>query len=246
METNKFEEHIREKLQEREIKPSQNAWSLLEKKLDEQITAKKAFPIWWAIAASFVGVLLISVFFFNNSNKTNNKLVDIEQNSKPKTTPNNKPEIKNVLTTNNTTNPIVKVTQKPIEKQKDNKTTITSSVIAKSNKTQPVYKPKINSIKQEIVTDFETQKVTEIVQTINNLQKENKKISLDEIDALLAKAQKDIAYQKWTTKKSQKVDAAALLDEVEYEIDRSFRDKVFNALGSGFQKVRTAMLERNQ
>ncbi len=60
---------------------------------------------------------------------------------------------------------------------------------------------------------------------------------------MLLKAQRDINSLKIV--KNKKVDATALLNVVESELETSFRDKVFDALGDSFEKVRTAVAERN-
>ena len=62
---------------------------------------------------------------------------------------------------------------------------------------------------------------------------------------LLAKAQREIELQRILNNSNYKIDAAALLSDVESELERSFRDKVFDALGEGYQKIRTAVAERN-
>jgi len=41
------------------------------------------------------------------------------------------------------------------------------------------------------------------------------------------------------------VDASALLLEAEQELDRSFRDQIFDALKSGYLKAKTAVANRN-
>ena len=57
MEPNKFEKHIKKQLQEREIKPSPNAWDRLSEKLDADVPpSKKRGYLWYGIAASFIGL----------------------------------------------------------------------------------------------------------------------------------------------------------------------------------------------
>jgi hypothetical protein len=63
------------------------------------------------------------------------------------------------------------------------------------------------------------------------------------VEALLNNARREIETQRILN--NPKVDATALLEDVEWELEKSFRDKVFDALGEGFQKVRTAVTERN-
>ncbi len=43
---------------------------------------------------------------------------------------------------------------------------------------------------------------------------------------------------------NNKVDATKLLSVVEDELETNFRDRVFEALGDGYEKVRTAVVNR--
>ena len=84
-----------------------------------------------------------------------------------------------------------------------------------------------------------------MVVAVQELQNTKNEVTPDEIDALLAKAQRDIANNRILNSNTDKVDATALLRDVETELERSFRDKVFEALGDGFNRIRTAVIERN-
>jgi len=65
MEPIKFEEHIREKLQEREIPPSSKSWEKLEKHLEKSKPNKKTNKsLWLSIAAGFVGIIIVTSFVF--------------------------------------------------------------------------------------------------------------------------------------------------------------------------------------
>ncbi|MCB0471304.1 MAG: hypothetical protein KDC51_12650, partial [Flavobacteriaceae bacterium] len=61
----KFEDNLKETLEKRTIQPSKDAWNTLENKLDTTSgnTSKTRFWI-WGIAASIVGILLISTLVF--------------------------------------------------------------------------------------------------------------------------------------------------------------------------------------
>ncbi|WP_224483887.1 hypothetical protein [Robertkochia aurantiaca] len=65
-----------------------------------------------------------------------------------------------------------------------------------------------------------------------------------EVAVLLAEAQSKI--YKDTLSADEDVDAMALLEEVEDELDETFKEKMFDMLKSGFKKVKTAVAERNQ
>ncbi len=91
----------------------------------------------------------------------------------------------------------------------------------------------------------EDAKVAEVVAQVKALQESNRIVSAEEVDMLLATAQKELQTARILDENTQKVDATALLQEVEFSLERSFRDKVFDALGNGFEKIRTAVAERN-
>ena len=69
MEPNKLENQFREKLNPREISPSEAAWDRLDAMLSVAEKPKRKFT-WLYIAASFIGFLLISTVFFNQKENT--------------------------------------------------------------------------------------------------------------------------------------------------------------------------------
>ncbi|MAL58652.1 MAG: hypothetical protein CMC14_01245 [Flavobacteriaceae bacterium] len=256
----KFEENIREKLQERELTPSKEAWAKLSAKLDTQAPQKRNNTfIWFAVAASFVGILLVTTLFFSKE-KVNTQLV-------------NETPIE-VLDANEQFQNEGGIASENISEEKDNEIPaekIEEAQLPKSNIAKTEKNPA--SIKKETITPlieiqnqnkevialneaktekeptkeelFINKKVDEVVIAVQKIQNENNTVTPDEIDALLAKAQRDISNNRILQANTQKVDAAALLLDVETELERSFRDRVFDALGEGFNKVRSAVAERN-
>lgn len=89
-------------------------------------------------------------------------------------------------------------------------------------------------------------KVDEIVTKIEGLEKDEVAVSDAEIDELLRAAQREIILEGELGKNGRTVDAMALLADVEYEIDQSFRDQIFEALKERLLKVRTAVATRNE
>ena len=68
MAPNKFEENIKNKLENRTIQPSKEAWNTLQDRLDASTNNEKPRPIFWiGLAASIVGILFVVSQFFNDS-----------------------------------------------------------------------------------------------------------------------------------------------------------------------------------
>ncbi len=254
----KFEENIKETLSERSITPSEDSWNRLASKLDEGKN-KKRTPIWWAIAAGFVGLVIIgSLLFKGEGNEKQQEFVEIDTQNEfvqpetelesPKTEiATQQPETKVIVEREN-----LEKQQKPLEKKPEiviARVKNTPTVIQES---QEIIIPKSEvSISEVATTDitndksaFET-KVDQVVSDILDLQAQNSEVSEAEVVALLDAAQDDLKNKPLINPLTQKVDAMALLDQVEFDLEQSFRDKVFDALGDGYSKIRTAMADRN-
>ena len=260
----KFEENIREKLQERELEPSADAWNKLNAKLDSNLNKKSKVVnvYWYSIAASIVGILIIaSVFLNENKSKDSNEQLVVKENVSEKenikqdsedsfkqVTPQeiekeqiaSEEKIKeNILSKVNIQNSKYKtsITKQPVNNQEE-------AIAVKINKGEEIEKKlipeKVQFSKEELLLNT---KVDEVVAKVQELKNNNTTITEKEIDALMANAQREIKTERILS--GYKVDAAALLNDVEMELERSFRDKVFEALGDGFQIIRTAVVERN-
>ena len=60
----KFEEQLKDKLEQRTIEPSSNTWQKLSDKLDANESKKKNKGFWYlGIAASIVGIIFITNLF---------------------------------------------------------------------------------------------------------------------------------------------------------------------------------------
>ena len=88
-------------------------------------------------------------------------------------------------------------------------------------------------------------KLQEVVAKVQELKKANNTVSEAEINALLDQAQKEIALHKLYNESTKKVDANALLQDVEADLEQSFRDRAFKAIKLGYNYVKTTVAERN-
>ncbi|PHR11677.1 MAG: hypothetical protein COA40_10110 [Aequorivita sp.] len=261
----KLEDNIREKLEARELKPSADAWRKLEAKLDAEQPKRENF-FWYYAAASFAGLLIAaSIFFSRNTPEVNNQIVNenieqttVKENSEIVPQSINRVEIvseekaKEENTSEKRSNkkqtprslksqslPQYNGTKKSTIDEKIEKTeALATQIEVKANESIKTEK----SILSEEDQIFNT-KVDEVVASVKKLQENNTEITATNVEALLNNARRDIQTQRILS--SPKVDATALLQDVEWELEKSFRDKVFDALGEGFNKIRTAVSERN-
>ncbi len=253
----KLEDNIREKLEARELKPSADAWKKLEARLDAEQPTKKSNVLYY-VAASFVGILILaSVLFSRNNSEVDNQIVEekIQQNqtnSQPEIIPNKTFSEEIVSEERNSEKINSEEKQKPNTREvkviPPKKSTIDKKMESKEAlanvSNEEIKKP---VIKEDLIISEEDKlinnKVEEVVASVKKLQEDNAEISTTEVERLLHNARRDIQTRRILN--NPKVDATALLQDVEWELDKSFRDKVFEALGEGFQKVRTAVSERN-
>lgn len=241
----KFEDNLKETLEKRTIQPSKDAWNTLENKLDTTSgnTSKTRFWI-WGIAASIVGILLISTLIFKKEiepvEKTIVKETEQEVNFQ-----------ENEVTPSNGNEAVTKI-------QKEQPFQESATPIASKDKSQPQPKrtPEIKEpiktemaleeLDKETLQPYEDRKVNEVVAQVRELVEKNKAVTEQEIDSLLRVAQQDINQQKSYDPNTGKVDAMALLQDVENDLDKSFRDKVFDALSSGIEGLASAIVQRNE
>ncbi len=264
MEPIKFEEHIREKLQEREISPSIKSWEKLEKHLENSNPNKKTNKsLWFAIAAGFIGIIIVTSFVLNEeffSPQFAPKLVE-EIIPSDVITPNDNKENIVINDKQGTKDEIVEMPKekaiKTIPPTKENTIAVDDAIAVNEKKENSFIEntPLEDAISDEYISEskvaiensseevFINSKVEEVVAQVQALQESDNTVSAEEINSLLLKAQDEIHSREIISNK--KVDATALLNMVESELETNFRDKVFEALGDGYEKVRTAVVERN-
>ena len=258
----KLEDNIREKLEARELKPSANAWEKLESKLDAEQHKKK--PVfWYYAAASIVGFLILaSIFFGTNNFETQQQIVDAdpeEMRGETNIIPNNS-KIKKIASeepnSEKTDNGASKKEANKVQRENSNSIkpipNKKSAIDKRIEKNEAVAQTSNNEFQKSVIKEKTiisedekvfNLKVEEVVASVKQLQTEKTEVTAAEVEKLLNRARREIQTQRILN--STKVDATALLQDVEWEVEKSFRDKVFDALGEGFQKVRTAVSERN-
>lgn len=235
MEPNKLENEIREKLGKREIQPSLQAWDRLDAMLSvqESKVIKGSFP-WMRIAAVVVLFLGVSYFFFNSDKeeikKTNIKEVIVESSKKTSNTEDQKLN-KNVVESSNS---IVEENNLPIAyseiKSKDEEV---------SEKTEKV--------KNNAGNNILSTKGKENQLVYSNVKDETKAVEERIEQKIISGNKQVIAEAKTSTEKPKlKVDPSSLLDQVDGEIQLTFRQKVMKTVAKGYKEAKEAVVSRNQ
>ncbi len=239
MEPNNFEKDFREKLNQRKIEPSDKAWDRLDAMLsvaEENKPQKKSKRKWLYIAASFVGFLLVGTLFFNQ-NKT-----EIET---PKT----------------------EVVEKEIEKESVanpnfNDTDSVKTEVAVSEKSseetlnkEEKFNPEASGQISNKTSKNESNQIAEssiIIKNNQEKQSPNNETVIAEIskkenvDQLLETAESKVLAQSATKKAKVKINANDLLNQVDGELELSFREKMITKVNKNFQEVKVALSNRNQ
>ncbi len=254
MEPNKFEDSIKKQLQGREIQPSASAWEKVSARLDTEQKKTPSSYFWLALAASVTGLLIFSLWFWNGSDTV------------PKATPQivNVPEQK--LDVRSKKSPKVPKEQidlnvalpaesdlvenddnyKEIRKESSKTTNRKVAEIILEDNLAEVSAP-VGTASLVLFDDREKSidsKIAEVLAQVTSMEENAKALSDAEVDSLLLRAQEELLSDD-IFNHSNKVDAMALLANVEDELDQSFRDQIFDKLKTGFLKVRTAVAQRN-
>ncbi len=256
----KFEEHSRHKLDQRKIDPSPEGWERLSAQLSANEKSKKRGFVWYGVAAAFIGILVLSIlqtkpeeWQFDDPNASVeipvNTEIENQQNSK---TLRNDVHIGNEVTNANVTlqdtdTPKSAVAIETIDAKEEvlDHTMIQETPIQAVVENNTMLEDKIIEIEMTKQTEKIIQeKITEVLAEVSLLEEGNALATDMEVDSLLRSAQREILAST-IFNEDQSVDASALLLEAERELDRSFRDQIFEALKSGYFKAKTAVANRN-
>lgn len=261
MAPNSLEDSIREKLQERELHPSKETWDKLSSQLDKQYPVKSKRPyLWYAIAASFVGVIMITTFLFRSNNEqpiplVKNNLPEIsnEREFKEAKVKTEKVELANEKTESTksqvneieNSNPLAKNESNIINPEEKTLAISSNKKMHSRIKEKPATEDRDDLYFDKGEKDFYEGEKEKIAIEVKSEISTSKIVELDEIDALLSQAQESILNEEESISPLQKVDPSELLLDVELELEHSFREKAFKVLGKGFNAIRTAVSERN-
>lgn len=243
MEPNNFEKQIKERLDAREIQPSEMAWSKLDAmltvaspSLGEHSKPKNKFP-WMYLAASFVGVLLLSTLFFSNNNNdvipSKTTVVGVENR-----TPNENEKAQSSSVSSKEEVAVQTASAKGMQAAKQN-VSLKSFPELNSNS---VHK---NEIAQNTTTE---NKQVKPMTTVDDVQKRTISLSAAR---LLAEVTNE-NFQSEANLKSNNTSATSivvqpdqLLSKAESELNQTFRESAINKFNKNFNAVKTVIVNRN-
>ncbi|OXA96140.1 hypothetical protein [Flavobacterium hercynium] len=245
MEPNNFEKDFREKLNQRKIEPSDKAWDRLDAMLsiaEENKPAKKAKNKrkWMYVAASIAGFLLLGTIFFNQSKNSSEVLNTIEvQNDK------------NVVIEEGTQKDSV-IKTIVLQKDSDKKViAVSEQVSVKSTNQEGINRStksnKTIHIASNQITESSIINQNQEIQSIKNQSAVTETAAKESTDQLLVKAEKNNLADNVVKPKSKvKINANDLLNQVDGELELSFREKMIAKVNKNYQSVKVAITNRNQ
>lgn len=239
MEPNNFEKDFREKLNQREIEPSDKAWDRLDAMLsvaEKKKPQKKSKRKWLYIAASFIGFLLVGTLFFNqNKNEIETPKTEVVEKEIEKESVANP-----ILNNTDSVKTEVAVSEKYSEETLNKKEKINSEASGQiSNKT-------IKNESNQIAESSIIKKNNQEKQSTNNETLIAEISKKENVDQLLETAEtKILAENTVKSKPKVKINSSDLLDQVDGELELSFREKMIAKINKSYHTVKVAVENRN-
>ncbi len=244
MQPTEWDKTIKKLLDKRTVQPSENAWEKLSVQLSEKGIKRSNNYHLYGVAAGIACMIFLSALYFGTYVPEDRQL--------PASGPVQMPDSKIM--------PRELVAQ-PGEQSSASSVTATETVYGDQSTSAPENLPPIEATPLADTLDFGNpdeqslaalpseealiqNKIDEVVAQVSAREKEEGELADSEVEELLRAAQQEILLSQ-NTRSGQSVDAMVLLSEVETELNRSFRDQIFEKLKAGYLKVRTAVADRN-
>ncbi|AWG20233.1 hypothetical protein FFWV33_01170 [Flavobacterium faecale] len=232
MEVNKFDKNIKERIEARMIVPSTDAWEKLEAMLPVAQKPKRRLT-WWYVAASFVGVALVSSVFFNQIAPIEVAVGDsivVEQDVVYHVTdvvsdPKDETEmVKKQHTTVASTNNLIKIDKRSSQSQIKKNDIVANAII--------------ESVPKVIALDTKPSTASSRKSYISGEKLLAEVLDLNSNDYNVEKPY-EIGKTGITT------DPNTLLSTVEVELNQSFKESTLQKVNKKINVVRTAFVNRN-
>ena len=243
---NNFDKKIKQQLEARKIEPSARAWDQLAAELEvkEEKSIKK---YWWlGIAASFLGGILITSFFFNQQQVEPVNVVNQNTIEAPK---NNLVEAEETLQEinkneelNAVEKPSIAKTESKIQPEIEIEKPFLANVDRLAAETKNRAQAKVIPQKKEEQKAQEIKFELESYSSPKQLAQTKTPSAEEEAAQLLNDARERVKIRNFNNYYNR-ISAQNLLENIEVEDKQSFKEKVFYALESGFHQVKNSVIE---
>jgi hypothetical protein len=243
-----MENDYKKMLQERTFEPSKDSW----KTLDEKLTAfenKRKAKKWqfFKYAASILLMVSVGVYFIQTKEQKEKSIIVEQPIIKIK-------ELHKDFSNSEPKEVVTEVIKEAELKPSIKKTLIVNTeVLKKENKLKTNKKilinPKGGIIVGEISSNFKiytikTKTIKEFVVLAQNIEKKNGKVSDAEIELLLEQAYKSLIVERKNIKKVS-FKGADLLAEIEYDLDKDFKARLFEAIVNTLKDPKKVFVNRD-
>ncbi len=230
MELRGFDNELKEKLEGRKITPSASSWEKLAENMDKEQTKTKNSFWWSAIAAVFIGGIVIGGLIFNPGESAVNKNGVVKEAARNRGLEKSVNPSKDLLIPETEIVAPLKSSEvafqkketqkaeKTVRKNIDTKSALKNSITQQNNPiSKPIYRGKeINGRRSQ---ENEFLAATEITVTSDT-----------EIDNLLNEAQSKLKTRAFLVRPTNEINAQALLESVEIKSEQSTKDRILNTV----------------
>ncbi|MBT8288507.1 MAG: hypothetical protein HKN00_10710 [Flavobacteriaceae bacterium] len=259
----KMEDEMKQRLENRRIEPSSEAWQKLSARLEKTDQTGSNRKFWWLgiAAASVVILLMLTVIIQRDKTLIEPTVVETEFES------NNDPSENSEVIVNTPYEDVkddqIQLPDVKSEQFVDTPDQLNKTVIQKSNpftKQKAISNDALIADQKHNNPELETRNQETIISQVGeklnggdkaeiaNRTKQHTdayQVSDDEIDGLLREARLRLNKSETIQKTNPSINANALLLDIEDDLDKSFRERVFRTLVSGYESVKTTVAERN-
>lgn len=252
----KIEDNIKNKLEARRMEPTVAAWDRIEGKLYEAQNKRKIkVTLWVAIAASFIaGMATIALFYSGESTILNEQFVEVPISKEMNKIPDSKSIGKVTLENSGSSSLLVttdEIEEIPLSRKQNNAQKGPNNTRQSSSSNFALTQAAAHLISTAVVKN---KKGLNVGQSLEGDRKTTMQEHLSiaessanqEAEDLFKNVQREMISSKVFGNTTTKMDANALLLDVEAEVDpETFKDKIFKSIKINIDKAIEAVVDKN-
>ena len=236
MEPEKFENNIKKVLGEREIKPSSDSWDKLEQRLEKKEDKKRPYLAWISSAAAIAAIFFVLGTLFNAPIASEEPMVVEETPEAPVLHEKvQEPEVIQLAISESDTEEEKTETTKRSSAERPSKNAILETPSATISEEEKLLAAENSSEAPEEITPNNKKLLAQVTTEVAE-QNSPAEVTDLEVEALLLLATAELKADTTFT-----VNAHDLLHKAEYELEQSFRQKVFEVVKESLVKAKTAV-----